>query len=354
MTAPRDADPMTLLAAPFAAAELPDPGPEGLLVLRARPSAAFAPGAFAAEQSFRPLHDALAAQGVRVWPELPADLPAFPAAAALATRSKAATRADFARAWARTRPGGAVLAAGLKTDGIESLQKALRALIPLDGVRPGGHGRVLWATRTEATPPAFADWIAEAAPAPRVILPDGAPMLTCAGAFSWTEVDPASALLAAAAPPLSGRVADLGAGWGFLARALLAAGPDIAALDLVEADHAVLACARANLADPRAAFHWADAGALGTPGAALPRGGHDWVVTNPPFHAGRAADPALGAAFIAAAGRLLRPSGRLLLVANRALPYERALAETFAEVERFAETPAFKLIRAARPRRPGR
>ena len=93
------ADPMDLLAAPFEAGLLPPPGPRGLLVLRARPNAAFAPDALVCEQGFRPDHDALAAEGREVHPELPADLPPFPVAAVALTRSKAETRAAFARAF---------------------------------------------------------------------------------------------------------------------------------------------------------------------------------------------------------------------------------------------------------------
>ncbi|RME14842.1 MAG: MFS transporter, partial [Alphaproteobacteria bacterium] len=91
-------------------------------------------------------------------------------------------------------------------------------------------------------------------------------------------------------------------------------------------------------------FHWADATRFGEAGS------HDCVVTNPPFHAGRRADPALGRAFIAAAARLLTPSGRLYLVANRHLPYERDLRAAFAEVEEIGGDGGFKVIAAARPR----
>ena len=74
------------------------------------------------------------------------------------------------------------------------------------------------------------------------------------------------------------------------------------------------------------------------------------MICNPPFHAGRAADPALGVAFIAAAGRILKPGGALWLVANRHLPYERALDARFQTLQTLAETGRFKAILASRPR----
>jgi predicted RNA methylase len=144
---------------------------------------------------------------------------------------------------------------------------------------------------------------------------------------------------------VKGRVADLGAGWGWLAHQALARCPRIAALDLFEAEARALDAARARTSPtPRAAFHWADVRTL--PKADPP---YDAVVANPPFHQGRAAEPDLGAAFIAAAARLLKPSGRLLMVANRQLPYEAPLDVAFARWEKLSEDRAFKVFAAERP-----
>jgi 16S rRNA (guanine1207-N2)-methyltransferase len=116
-------------------------------------------------------------------------------------------------------------------------------------------------------------------------------------------------------------------------------------LHLVEASHTALECAKSNVQDKRAQFHWADARGWKAPGPL------DGVVMNPPFHTGRAAEPALGQAFIATAARLLTPSGKLWLVANRHLPYETVLAEKFAKVEELAGDNRFKVLLAERPRR---
>ncbi|MGL1465745.1 methyltransferase, partial [Vibrio parahaemolyticus] len=83
---------------------------------------------------------------------------------------------------------------------------------------------------------------------------------------------------------IGGRVADLGAGWGYLSCRLLDSAARPARLDLYEAEAAALAAARTNLA-PLATrrgvpvgFHWADVT------AGLPAAAHDWVLMNPPFH----------------------------------------------------------------------
>ena len=70
---------------------------------------------------------------------------------------------------------------------------------------------------------------------------------------------------------------------------------------------------------------------------------------NPPFHAGRNPDPALGRAFIAAAAGMLAPHGKLWMAANRHLPYEDALATHFRHCDSLPGTPAFKLFHAHRP-----
>ena len=73
-----------------------------------------------------------------------------------------------------------------------------------------------------------------------------------------------------------------------------------------------------------------------------------FVVMNPPFHDGGAEDRSLGAAFIAAAARALKPGGRLLMVANRHLPYEAPLREAFGKVALLAETGGYKVHEARR------
>jgi len=70
---------------------------------------------------------------------------------------------------------------------------------------------------------------------------------------------------------------------------------------------------------------------------------------NPPFHTGRAAEPSLGRAFIAAASRMLAPHGKLWMVANRHLPYEQALRDQFRNVDEIAGDGAFKVFHANRP-----
>lgn len=311
--------------------ELPPRG--DILVSNATPGADLAalPRArVMAVQPFRPDHDAVLAQGFRAMPSCP-DHP-FAAALVCLPRAREAALARVAEAAAAVVPGGPVVVDGQKTDGVEAVLRELGARVALSEPLIKAHGRLAWF----AAGPDLSAWRAR----PREV---AGGFRTMPGVFSSDGPDEGSALLAAALPPaMPGRGVDLGAGWGFLAKAVLARG-GVAALDLVEADAVALDCARANVTDPRAAFHWADATDF------RPARPADFVVCNPPFHSGRAADPALGEAFLNALPRILSPEGTLWLVANRPLPYDRTLTRLFREVEDIGGTAAFRLTRAARP-----
>jgi len=246
-------------------------------------------------------------------------------------RAREAGRDMIAQAMALGVP---VLVDGQKTDGADAMLKECRKRGTVGAVIAKAHGKLFVIEGGD-----FDDWRA----APRTA--DG--FLTPPGGFSTDGIDPGSRLLIDALPPLKGHVVDLGAGWGALSKAILQSG-DVTDCDLVEAHRPSLDCARRNLDDPRARFHWADATAW-TPGSKV-----DHVVTNPPFHRGRAGDPHLGRAFLATAAACLAPRGVLWLVANRHLPYESTLDSLFSEVTELPGSSAFKLFRAARVRGPRR
>lgn len=314
-----------------------------VVVLRAEPSAflTLLAGRLLCEQGFRPTFDALARANHPVEPRLPADTRAAAVVVNL-TRHRAESLGNVARALGMLSPGGLLVIAGSKTNGVDAFTRQVTRALPPAGTFVKAHGRVVWLERPETLPEEVAGWAAGAEPTPNT---DG--FLTAPGMFSPEHADPGSRRLATELPGrLSGRVADLGAGWGWLAAEALRGNPEIAELDLYEAEAMALDAARENVRDPRARFHWCDVATLG---ASVLR--YDAVIANPPFHHGRAAEPDLGAAFIAAAARILKPSGRLLLVANRQLPYEAALSAAFRQVDRLDESGLYKVIRAERPHR---
>lgn len=291
------------------------------------------------EQSLRPIHDELVDRDLRTTAH--AEGPAGMVVVNL-SRARAENLGNIARGLEMLAPGATLAVNGAKTDGVDSLARQVAKCIPLDGQMPKAHGRVFWLTRPEIMPPAVDGWAQAAGLRPNA---DGFP--TAPGFFSPDHIDPGSRKLAAAfAGRLRGRVADLGAGWGWLSHAALEACPDLTQIDLFEADARALEAARAIVRDPRAGFHWSDVRRLGT---GVPP--YDAVITNPPFHQGRAAEAELGQAFIAAAARILKPSGKLWLVANRQLPYEAALDARFKHWERVSEDGVYKVVAAERPQR---
>lgn len=276
---------------------------------------------------FKPDHDHFAA-AVSVVPA-----PPYAMAIVCLPRSRDAARALIARAAAEVAPGGWIAVDGQKTDGIDTALKDLRGRVELTESLSKAHGK-LASFQAGAD---LSDWAAQ----PGMV--DG--FQTLPGIFSADGPDPGSVMLADNLPAkLGGKIADLGAGWGFVAAEILKR-PGVKRLDLVEAEADALACAKVNVPDSRARFHWADATAW-RPETLL-----DAVVMNPPFHTGRTADPALGTAFIRASRRMLAPDGSLWLVANRHLPYDAVLAECFLDVRDVAGDSRFRVIHATKPRR---
>ncbi|KNG94118.1 class I SAM-dependent methyltransferase [Pseudaestuariivita atlantica] len=282
-------------------------------------------------QPLRPDHDALAAAGFDVavdWPGT-ADM-----VIVVLPRAKALAFDWIARAaQVATRQ---IVIDGQKTDGVESVLKAVKARVAIDGSLSKAHGKLAWFAPDAA--------LADLAPPP---LPPVDGFTVVPGVFSADAIDPGSRALAEALPDRLGReVADFGAGWGYLSARVLK-DDGVTRLHLVEADHIALDCARRNIDDPRAVFHWADATTWRSD-APL-----DAVVMNPPFHTGRRATPDLGHAFIRNAARGLSRHGRLWLVANRHLPYEQVLESCFGKVtEHPSAQGGYKIIEAAQPRAP--
>lgn len=257
-------------------------------------------------------------------------------------RHRDRAHADVADAMRRLRPGGTLLIDGAKTDGVDALLRRIRSHLELGGVLPKSHGKIAWVTRPAEPPAEILAWSELAAPQQ-----NQSGYVTAPGMFSHERVDAGTQILADRVPgPLSGRIADLGAGWGALTALLLPKVAEDAELDLFDTDRAALRAALENTKDPRVKTVWQDVTQLGPDDGAF-----DTVVSNPPFHEQRAADPSLGAAFIRTAARLLKPKGVFWLVANRHLPYEKTLDATFRTWEEVGSPGAFKVLRAQAPKR---
>jgi 16S rRNA (guanine1207-N2)-methyltransferase len=337
---------LAALFVPFESSELQLPTDGRVLFLRAHAGVRLremAQSGWLCEQGFMPFADELARNGLRAGE--PADGEVFPLVLVLPPRQRDEARALFARALLHTAPGGTVLASMPNAEGAKSGEADLARLAGTVQHQSKHKCRVFWSTPnpTGIDQTLLVEWLA--LDAPREIV-DG--YISRPGLFAWDRIDRASALLAAHLPhDLYGRVADLGAGYGYLASQVVARCPGVSAIDLYEAESRALEPARLNLARAQrecghelaVAVHWHDV----TRG--LPQR-YDAIVSNPPFHQGRADLPELGRAFITSAAEALLPDGRLLIVANRHLPYEAILAARFREVRMLTMQEGFKVIEA--------
>ncbi len=275
-----------------------------------------------------PAHHAWQNRGWIVSPALPEG--PFAAAIVCLPRAKPLAQAWISAASQATE-GGLLVVDGQKHDGADSVLKALKKKVAPLGAISKAHGKLAWYEGVSAP-----EWAARDHRLP-------GDFITRPGVFSADGIDKGSAALIAALPEtLKGRVADLGAGWGLLAHHALKCAA-VEEIDLIEANATALDCARINAADPRANFIWTDAT---TYRSQTP---YDVILSNPPFHTGRAGDPDLGRAFITTAAHILKGTGQFFMVANRHLPYEEHLKNVFREVTEIGGTPGFKVLRAAKP-----
>jgi 16S rRNA (guanine1207-N2)-methyltransferase len=337
---------LAALFVPFEMRELALPADGRVLFLRARAGVRLremAQPGWLCEQSFLPFADELGRNGLRVGETAVGEK--FSLVLLLPPRQRDEARALFARALTHLQPDGCVLAAMPNAEGAKSGEADLAKLTGTVQHQSKHKCRVFWSApaANEINHELLAEWLA--LDAPRAI---GDGYISRPGLFAWDRIDRASALLAGHLPTdLQGSVADLGAGYGYLASQLIARCPQVQAIDLYEADARALEPARLNLARAKqdcgrelaVAVYWHDV----TRGLAHH---YDAIVSNPPFHQGRADLPGLGRAFIVSAAEALRPDGRLLLVANRHLPYEAVLAARFHEVRTLVVQEGFKVIEA--------
>lgn len=332
------------LLLPLAAGHLVWPaGP--VLFLRARSGAALqrcAPPGLICEQSSRGEADALRAAGFTLVTDARGP---FALILLLPPRQRTEARALMARAAGLLAPGGRLLVSVSNSDGARASEADLTRLSGSVQSLSKHKCRVFWSApfgdgfdATLAT-----QWLALDA----VQRIDEGRFVSRPGLFAWDRIDPASQLLAQHLPSsLAGRAADLGCGFGYLSAQLLQRCPGITALDAYDAEQRALDLAQINLqayvAQVALEYHWHDV----TTG--LPRS-YDVIVTNPPFHSHHSAQrPDLGRRFVEAAAAALSPGGSLWLVANRQLPYERMLDESFGTTRIVTQQHGYKIIEAVR------
>ncbi len=328
-------DALKTLFHPFVTDAVPMPGEGERVIFLGAEAGNARPEGFDAEitsvQPFRPLFRSLRDNA---FPEPEGE--DYDGALVLCGKHRGDNENRIAEALARVKVGGLIVVAGGKEDGIQPIRTMLLKLGIILDYAPKYHGVAIWFARPEDAGDAIKA-LQKAA-----ITVEGR-FQAAPGMFSHDRVDAGSELLATRFPTdFDGNVADFGAGWGYLSVMLAEKSPRVNRIDLFEADYRALEFAKQNLAhnspDLQARFFWQDLG------AEPPKEKYDMVIMNPPFHEAQAADPELGRTMIRTAAAALKQGGRLMMVANRGLPYEPVLAEAFREYGETCRNSKFKVM----------
>ena len=280
------------------------------------------------EQSFFPTYRSLRALGIEVAREVSGS---FAITIVLVQRNARATLADLARAIELTELGGSVVIIGENDLGAKRFQEPLSRLLGSVEVITKNHCRIMIAVRKQILDP---ELLKEHLQLAQPFVISGSNVWSSHYGFSATELDDGSRLLIEHLPnDLQGNGADLGASSGYLSDSVLARAPAGTHMSLFEAEWRLLSLASRTLSVHSQSSYeliWSDINAAVTYNEAadgvIAQAAFDFVITNPPFHIGSKTEPRIAARFIEVAHTMLKPQGRLLVVANRAFPYEQALA----------------------------
>ena len=170
-------------------------------------------------------------------------------------------------------------------------------------------------------------------------------LVTLPGVFPGDRLDAGTRMLIDALPDaLPGAVLDVGCGAGVIG--FLAARLGAERVDLLDASLLAVSAARENVAR------------LGIAGArvlasdvydGVRHDRYDLIVSNPPFHRGKAIDLSVANRLIGEAPMHLNPGGSLLIVANAFLAYGKQMQGVFHQVETVVATRQYHVIRARDP-----
>jgi len=179
--------------------------------------------------------------------------------------------------------------------------------------------------------------------------PDKIKLVSQPGVFSHGRVDEGSALLIETLtkqPPITtGKLLDVGCGCGLLGAWLVKQHPRLQ-LTACDVSGFALNATQATLQANQLKGELVAADIFTGLDAYCPPKGFDLIISNPPFHTGKATDYELASRLINQAPDYLCKGGELWIVANRFLPYPDLLQEAFNNFIIAAENGKFRVYKA--------
>jgi 16S rRNA (guanine1207-N2)-methyltransferase len=160
------------------------------------------------------------------------------------------------------------------------------------------------------------------------------------GIFSYDRLDEGTKMLLAAVNiPVGAKVLDAGCGYGIIG--LFAAIRGAGLVHLVDNDLLSVEASRETLSVN--SINHAEVIAGDLLNMPLPDK-YDLVLSNPPFHIGHAVDYQIAHTLIENSLRALNPGGRLIIVANRFIRYNRLIQEIYGNITILAESGKFHVL----------
>jgi 16S rRNA (guanine1207-N2)-methyltransferase len=288
----------------------------------------------------------------RVWPAisvLPERTASFDLALLEAPNDRKLARRWLVEAYHALAVGGELYLAGANNQGIRSIVDDAAALFGSAAVLAYKRGQRVARAQKFSEQPADVAWAAAPGIAPGTwheftveLRGQTLRLRSLPGVFAYDRLDEGTRLLLETmTTPMGARVLDIGCGYGVIG--LLAGKLGAAQIDLVDVNLLAVAAAAENIAVNKVD------GARAFASDGVPRDRADWydvVLTNPPFHVGKAVDDQIARAFIAQTRRGLKPGGQFVLVGPQFIRYDQLLRSAFEHVVCLAETRSYRVWQA--------
>ncbi|MCU0487565.1 MAG: methyltransferase [Anaerolineales bacterium] len=230
------------------------------------------------------------------------------------------------------RLGATLYLSGAREAGIQSVLQDAQALLGEGAILGYKKGNRIGRFTIREQPKGSPEWATRAGIAPHSWIEfdcgiggKNLRMFSLPGIFSSDRIDAGTRVLVESINiPRGAQVLDLGCGYGLVG--IYAAGAGAETTDLIDVNLLAIAATRKNLS-----YHQIQTARVWASDALEAVGDQRYthILTNPPFHAGKAVDYQMAQAFIQQSWNHLLPGGQFILVANQFIRYDSLLQLTF-------------------------